>query len=393
MNPEKPDRPGTDNPDLTIQAIGAVLRTMHTSGEVVAGDEEGMPATPRYEAISVFSGWGQGREPFHDEDDMTPEMRRFWQEIQMRGRVNKEIRETLAARGVRISESKENSGHGADQSEVVINPRIDYGWLNEALPSITSEVQPVPSEDIAAYMRHQTLPVLVYMEGLAGGEGKLVIDTPEQIHKVARLLEEQPWTKDYPLKFKPIIETPSDRYTSFRVLVTPAGDILGSGLLYSPERTEEYTNPADAREDPRFRSYKKSDYLTDPHSPYYLNGRNITSNITGGGGCIPLDPTERSRAITDNEREILAAHGMQDQRLLEPIHHAAQKIGKHLGGRGGLVYGLDFMLGTDGTIWFLEAGADPGVQTMNEVANGGRRDFEQGYRLLMQRAADSVFPT
>jgi len=235
----------------------------------------------------------------------------------------------------------------------------------------------------------------VYVEGLAGGEGKITIDTPEQIQKIVRLLAEKPWAEAQfkpLLKFKPIIETPSDRYTSFRVLVTPMGDIIGSGLLYSPERESEHTTPSATPVDLYFHSYSKTAYFTDPYSPYYLNGGNITSNISGGGGCIPLNPTEHSRPITDNEREILAAHGMSDQALLEPIQRAAQKIGKRLGGQGGLVYGLDFMLDTDGGIWFLEAGADPGVQTMNEVANGGAKDTEQGYRLLMTRAIDSVFP-
>jgi hypothetical protein len=356
-----------------------------------AASGEAGPVRP--DTIFVDIGWGHANEPA-PLDDVSPSARAQMEERYVRGKVDKEIREELERRGIEIHE-QHRPPRDLSRSEAVVSGRIDAKRLERNLPRIAPEVQVIPSERFDSFAARPHEPTLAYIEGLSGGDGKYALDTPEQKEKMKQLFENEPWAKqqfDRILTFKPIIETPSDRYTSYRVLTTATGDIVASGLLYSQEREEGQALTDTTAVNPDYYSPFMMDFLDDPRSPYCLNARDITSNVRAGGGCIPLDPTNQSRPITAKEQEILDAHGIEGQQAPDVVKNAAQKIGKHLGGESALVYGIDFMQDTDGNIWFLEVNTGPGVQVMNEVANGGKKDIEQGYRLLMGKTIDSVFP-
>jgi hypothetical protein len=380
--------PETSDSDIKSHEYYAQYATGSAAHEASEGTDPVRPDT-----IFVDIGWGQANEPT-PLDDVSPSTREQMEERYVRGKVDKEIREELERRGIEIHE-QHRPPRDLGRNEAVVSGRIDTARLERAMPRIAPEVQVIPTERFDSFAARPHEPTLAYIEGLSGGDGKYALDTPEQTEKIKQLFENEPWAKDQfarILTFKPIIETPSDRYTSYRVLTTATGDIVASGLLYSPEREEGQTPTDTTAVIPDYYSPFMMNFLDDPRSPYCLNARDVTSNVHGGGGCIPLDPTDQSRPITPKEQEILDAHGIEGQQAPGAVRAAAQKIGQHLGGESALVYGIDFMQDTEGNIWFLEVNTGPGVQVMNEVANGGKKDVEQGYRLLMGKTIDSVFP-
>jgi hypothetical protein len=174
------------------------------------------------------------------------------------------------------------------------------------------------------------------------------------------------------------IETPSDHYTSYRVIVSPVA-VLAAGLLYS-RHTKDHRKERVPAHDP-FDEHSRVttvpailDCFEDPRSPYFLNSRAIASNVSRGGRCIPLMGDNR-RTLTAGEEIILDAHGIDRTQpsLPEHVRRPAMAVARQVGRTVGLVAGLDFLhdAGQLDTSQFLEFNTFPGFATWNECCNGG----------------------
>ena len=232
---------------------------------------------------------------------------------------------------------------------------------------------------------------------LEGGEAKYLLENAEQLEKLKGLnkdLGDQPLNDFF--EFKEFIPTPSNRYTSYRIITSATGEVIAAGLLYSAHTKGEkktiqvpsdrtWNNPGDL----------KTNGLENPTSPFFLNAIDARSNIQQGGRCIPLLGGERARRVTSEEEEILVAHGIAPFSIEIPeiLAEEAESIGKGIGKFYGLAVGLDFLQNHDtGEFYFLEANAGPGGQTFLECWFNGDTSLSaaDGQRALLGQCFASI---
>lgn len=217
------------------------------------------------------------------------------------------------------------------------------------------------------------------------GDKKFLIETPEQWRRFRAFLmsSELPFPPDSKWEgyqavsnsarlgkdafyFQDFVETPSDRYTSVRVMVTATGHILASSLLYSSGRKgEEALLASDSEDYCPAPGEDMTVFLTLPNSPVFLGAKAIFSNRHMGGGGIVLSPTVSSKPASDSEKTILREHGFDSESpiLPEELARASSSIAQKFGKKKGLVVGIDWIRGKDGTWHYLETNVQPGVKT------------------------------
>jgi hypothetical protein len=234
-----------------------------------------------------------------------------------------------------------------------------------------------PSEAQAAYQELQAgnSLVIAYLP-LDGGHVKYHITEPTQLDRFLAFLEKA-GNKVNPNNFeiRRFIETPSDHYTSYRVVVDPNGEMLASALYYSShsksgaERIIRYDRFSDSRPGGIPRLIKT--HLEVPESPFYIGGGDVRSNSACGGKTIPLSGSN-PRPITRAEQRILEAHEIDPthagapQRLVE----VAQSIGRLVGRHVHLLTAVDFV-----NDYYSETNFSPsgGAYAACEMRGGGTR--------------------
>lgn len=218
---------------------------------------------------------------------------------------------------------------------------------------------------IQEFLQEPFFPVMVKDFNQQGGKGKYLIETQAQWDTFYAFIAAYPDPIARFFECQEFIETPSDRYTSYRVMVSALGKIMASGLSYSEPKAKmgKYTTDR-----PHFECYVEfdlppEDLLTNPKSRFYLGAKRVVSNVAQGGRSIVLDPTERSKPMIDGDKEILLAHGLDPEHpsLPEDIKIMAQKIGVTLGREMDLVVGIDFIQGAGGN-YYLETNGHPGLK-------------------------------
>lgn len=228
-------------------------------------------------------------------------------------------------------------------------------------------------------------PFVLACRGQDGGQAKYFIENAEQATKVRKLLIEDHSQFDLSRAFeiREWVETPSDRYTSYRTITSPVS-VLAAGLLYSKHSKGDdrrisralTTEPITERTNMWGRSVLNA--FEDPRSPYFLNSRDICSNIERGGGCIPLMGSNR-RELTSVEKSILSAHGIDPARpaLPEFVSRSAMHVATHVGRVTALVIGSDHLQDArqHNVSEFLEVNSGPGLQTWAECWYGGSREL------------------
>ena len=228
-----------------------------------------------------------------------------------------------------------------------------------------------------------------------GGVAKYLVEEQGQLDKLQALCAAFPaYQLDRLFEARQYIATPSDRFTSYRVLATATGEIIGAALLYSAHRKSEQARIV-GRHDKHWDVVGKSllSTLENPATPYFLNALDARSNVAQGGGCIPLMGNGASRPPSEVERAILAAHGIDaDQvRLPAELHERASVIGKVLGKNAGIVVGVDFLqeAGTS-RFHFLEINPEPGPQTYAACWLEDSVPSQEAYRAMFQRSLASL---
>ncbi|HEY5668143.1 MAG TPA: hypothetical protein VIR03_03185, partial [Candidatus Saccharimonadales bacterium] len=133
--------------------------------------------------------------------------------------------------------------------------------------------------------------------------------------------------------------------------------------------------------------------LETPTSPYFLNSRDVRSNLQQGGSCIPLYGDNR-RTLTPVEEEILSEHGID---LLSPevpqdIQRQMRTLGSLVLRHHDLATGADFIQHRDTNRYhLLEINDGPGLQTFGECWHAGEplSDIDLEAELLIM-ALDSL---
>lgn len=298
---------------------------------------------------------------------------------------------------------------------------LDRADEESLLRTVVSDIAIPKSVDFEAYDAQPFFPAVAKNHGLNAGMHKYLIEQPEQWAAMRRLLAGDPvreisvedqteyqkvqrdarqvftdfpegtpeheswksyltsWNRyiaDYQnpagsslqdfFEYHQFIETPSDHFTSYRVLTSASGAILASTLYYSDGKKSDF-QPRSIDGDITKMGQPGDDafdFLLHPESLAYVGSRSFQSNKTTGGHGIVLDPTSEAKPRSAHENEILAAHGLSTKHpeLPEKIRVTSSTIAKTIGPRLGVVVGIDWIQeDTTGAFHYLETNSGPGA--------------------------------
>lgn len=231
------------------------------------------------------------------------------------------------------------------------------------------------------YELHERLeegnPFVLAFTNFARGHAKYLIERSEQLEKslaAIEKMENQGHRVISCLEVRPFLQTPSDHYTSHRYVVAAGSNtLLAAGLLYSAHTKDEDRVVEDDRPYDTWNEltiFKQ--YLESRDSPYFLASRDIRSNVSSGGGVIPLLGTDHA-PLTPTEERILKAHKVgQVTGSTKGMPAAATFIGKICGPAIDICLGIDSLENAQtGEEVLLECNAGPGSLTYNKCWLGG----------------------
>lgn len=148
------------------------------------------------------------------------------------------------------------------------------------------------------------------------------------------------------IKFEEYIETPSNKYTSFRIVVDAYGNIYSILLIYSAQdKLETQDTVRQMATDSRV-AVAYDYYLLSRESPFYIPAPPIVSNHAQGGGQINFMYSEHTDEQTrELHTQILHAHGLDpdNPKLPEMVLEWARQLGKAFR-KEGLYTGIDFVM-------------------------------------------------
>lgn len=243
-------------------------------------------------------------------------------------------------------------------------------------------------EHLEAVAKH-TMPLVLSNVWLDGGQQKYVLDNAHQIKTAAQFFRHYPDDAS-PFKVSEFIETPSDRYTSFRVLVDGSGTLLAAGLLYSRHECSARKRMPESQMDLGYSEHP----FDSPDSPYFLQSRDFRSNMRLGGTVIPLVGEFAGHSKSNHPRlesEILLQHGITPESPQIPIDIAeqARAIGQLVCQQSSLFIGVDFLMDTkrDREAVFLELNTYAGSGTYHACHHQNEPFDQTYYRACMQARA------
>jgi hypothetical protein len=226
--------------------------------------------------------------------------------------------------------------------------------LNKLIPELN--LPPSLSFDEYEAQSNRELPVMLKFPQFQRGVGKFVLTEECQVEKALQLMRSRNALAKSAI-FQTFIETPSEHATTYRVLMSASGAIVGAYLGYSSDDA----TTGDQRDIP-------SDLLPlyDENSEYFV-GKAATSQLLhtphSASRQIALNRTDASKPIEPHERDILAAHGLDenDPRIPEALIARSRKLAELTSeDAGGIIYGTDFIQAQNGQLHFLEQNQKPG---------------------------------
>lgn len=186
--------------------------------------------------------------------------------------------------------------------------------------------------------------------------------------------------------FEKFIDTPSNYYTSYRILCDAFGKIHYASLIRSQdEKAEKKLRVVDIKNmDPlEYMSIPGVSFqmlLREPRSPFYIGSKAIVSNAAQGGKVIRLNGIPVS---DDLDRKVLISHGIDPDhpslpKELEPI---APKLG--IESRRDYPYiGTDFLQEKGGGYFFIEANLGPGIDNKSVGFPESLKAFESELSMM-----------
>ena len=209
-----------------------------------------------------------------------------------------------------------------------------------------------------------------------GGVNKFLVTRPDQVEKLALYCEERKYISDNWVT-EPYIKTPGDVNSSYRLVVTATGLIIASALLYKSREAGKKAEAPFVTKDidlgPPFtpRTERKNEDgwvdFADRDSEWFLDADAVTSNVASGGRIIPLKIAGElgtKQQLTETERAILNAHGIDDLETPKQLLNATEALGRRFGPRIGLILGIDFLQDHEGRCHFLELNPYPGTDSI-----------------------------
>ena len=279
-----------------------------------------------------------------------------------------DFRDRLLKSGINLVDQKDRPQH-LGENDFCLNNCLPFSEQTALVKVYAPEVQAPNTVDYYTFEANPFFPVVAKEPGLDEGSGIFFIETSEQWGKFKSFIENvTPFYKKI-FVFQEYILTPSERFTSFRVMVDATGSVLASSLIYSGhEKSTEETD----RVDIPFSELEQLganllDQLRHPASPYYLAARKMFSNCAQGGGLITLNPRKLTTSPQNKmENGLLTAHGIDPvTRKLPPVlSAAASTLGRTLVKEQALYAGLDFVPEAEtGRHLFMESNPTCGLLT------------------------------
>lgn len=188
------------------------------------------------------------------------------------------------------------------------------------------------------------------------------------------------------------VETPSDRFTSYRVLVGASGTILAAGLAHSGHTIyDDKRVVRDCTETGDPKLVFVTSHAEDPASPFFLNAKDVRSNIVRGGSMIPIMGNNR-RPITNDEAAILQAHGLDPAMPALPpeIEEPSKIIAADIAPHCDLTLGIDFLQELHGPHHLLELNTGPGAVVYSDCHYRGELDPLAASYLSRKHAIDQI---
>lgn len=328
-------------------------------------------------------------------DPDPPALERFTDEgeVYARERVRNEFLHTVRALGGAVLTDRGDPVRHAmffepGQHRYTLNRSAAYADIvRERLPRLIDgfkQPEQTPYLRACAKGLADRLPYVLALTDERGGDGKYLIETPEQHKKAVLYMRDRAASTPSVVGrvvARDFIRTPSDHYTSYRTLTTATGSIVAAGLLYSAHKKTD---------DKLVTAYFLG--LSNPDTRFFLGARDVRSNVSQGGRVIPLMGDNR-RAITSEEREILAAHGIDPDNPALPEHLQEQSatIAWNHGRVNNMYNGTDFIQSESGEFFFLEDNADPGSETYRVCHFGnGRIDYGKLHENVYGQITDDL---
>ena len=175
-------------------------------------------------------------------------------------------------------------------------------------------------------------------------------------------------------QFQEYIKSPTNKNSSYRVLVDAKGEVHYSTLITSELKINQYDmsnwdeNPWDALDKDRH-GFTTSIFLKHPNSPIHIPMYQIVSNRAQGGNSILISSNSTGTVpYSDDEKNILKAHRINsiNPQLPCKVIDLSKKIAFSF--RDGFPYGgADFIQNENGDFLFLEYTYGP---DMNPTALG-----------------------
>lgn len=238
-------------------------------------------------------------------------------------------------------------------------------------------------------------PVMFAYQKRDRGHAKYLIDNSQQVAVMQNLGEayrEQTGQQLYDhFMVRQFVETPSDFFTSYRLVVTAAGEVQAAGLLYSGHTKasgRRMIRTCDDTGDERLRFMTR--HFEDPNSPYFLDAIDARSNIMCGGDMIPLMGNNR-QPLREGEANILEAHGIEPVKPEVPqtLVTYARQIGS-VARRAELVVGVDFIQDKDNNPYLLEVNLGPTGRAYNICHLGGQASMTDAMYHARVEAIDQI---
>ena len=340
--------------------------------------------------ITVPAGWGKGCLTPDIELMLIRDSDTIKKEAEDRLLVDTEMRKVMDELGFNVIDIDygNSSSYKKNETEFVIKGRLsdigdELSQIKEAIPDIKIPKTLTPEQ----FSKNLFFPAVASFEYSSQGNGKYLLENNDQWNLFQTFLKNEGKQVESAFLIKEFIPTPSEKYTSYRVITSAKGTIMASSLLYSkneksdPEFIEKGYDPNLGRP-----GFNILNYLECENSDYFLNSKKIISNVGSDGNCIPLDPEESSCEISKEEQNILQEHNIKNAKLPQEIAEQAKIIGSSLGKKMGLFVGIDFIQDEKNNFYYLETNAEPGIKTYLAVKNGGAGENIDGYRMLMKEA-------
>ena len=223
---------------------------------------------------------------------------------------------------------------------------------------------------VEEYLATRDCPGVLKPRGLYQGNLVLCLDRKE----IERFFDEATWQGELRVENTPqpgqyfvqeFIETPSDRFTSYRV-ITIGDVIVGCVVTVSGQTKSVIMSEVKAKD-----LYQKLARM--------FNTYPIVSNVAAGGIQIPI--SHDSRKLEDWEKQVLRYHNIDPDTLgiPEPLKNFATSAGRVAAKHGLLISGQDWLQDRGGNFYFAECNEYPhlGPKIFDTLFLGGKGTNKQ----------------